>query len=220
MISPDEKIIPIAKTIKHKWLQSCLLVVLIAAILLLFYKNFIYNYLAYSDKPEPADVIVLFLGPEPIDRCKEALQLIHKNRARYIIIASHGCILKNELGSHISVKDIMFSCRNNHDFINNSGYPQFYERTHIETLTAKSIMSSRRFKKGIFVSSPLHMRRIKLIAERVFKDKQVKIVYTPTRFVRQNQNDLINLSASDWHWIATEYIKMAWYLTYSSIVRE
>lgn len=89
--------------------------------------------------------------------------------------------------------------------------PGFYENTHAEIVLAKKAMDACGFRKAIFVSSPYHMRRIKLITDRMF-GPEYEITLAPTRFERSN----------GW-WIAlwqdlphvfTELPKMCWFLCY------
>ena len=73
---------------------------------------------------------------------------------------------------------------------NISSYPSFYEDTHIEIIEAQKRMSDYGLKSAIFVSSPHHMRRIKLIAEKVFKSNNYNFYYVPTRYENISVNCL------------------------------
>ncbi len=49
------------------------------------------------------------------------------------------------------------------------------ENTHKELLFAKCAMDQLQFRSAILVSSPCHMRRIRLIADRVFDQDKYRI---------------------------------------------
>ena len=61
-------------------------------VLILFAVLFIYapNYLVYSDKPQKADAVVLFLGNEYKERRAEAVHLIRDGYADYLLIPAYG----------------------------------------------------------------------------------------------------------------------------------
>jgi hypothetical protein len=89
--------------------------------------------------------------------------------------------------------------------------PRFYESTHVEMLLAKKAMDACQFKKAIFVSSPYHMKRIKIMADRVF-DSSYDIRLVPTRFEKWNSK-----FPATWHELSYDFEeipKMIWYLCY------
>ena len=70
-------------------------------------------------------------------------------------------------------------------------------------------------KSAIFVSSPDHMRRIKIITEKVFDKKDVQIAFVPVRSETRH-HDLRDLTPSDYTRMGKEYIKIVWFLMYST----
>ncbi len=61
------------------------------------------------------------------------------------------------------------------------------------------------------------MRRLKLIAEKVFGEGGYRIGFEPTPFEKQGVLDLPR-SWKDFGNVVTEYLKMGWFLIYSSFV--
>ncbi len=91
------------------------------------------------------------------------------------------------------------------------GIPCFYEDTHAEMLIAKKAMDARGFKKAIFVSSPYHMRRIKIMADRMF-DSSYDIQLVPTRFAKWSGD-----FPGSWQELKpalAEFPKISWFLFY------
>jgi uncharacterized SAM-binding protein YcdF (DUF218 family) len=90
---------------------------------------------------------------------------------------------------------------------------RFVEATHEEAIIAGGMMEHLGISTAILVSSPHHMRRIKLIAERVFGERAT-VCYVPTRYETPD--------AGFWLFenykrkiVLTEYAKIAWFLLYS-----
>jgi uncharacterized SAM-binding protein YcdF (DUF218 family) len=93
--------------------------------------------------------------------------------------------------------------------------------SHIEVLEAKRIMDHSGFKKANFVSSPSHMRRIKMITDHVFQQNNsapgaYQINFVPIRaessLPKAQPWDLKNIRN-----VVYEYIKMAWFFSYQLI---
>jgi hypothetical protein len=162
------------------------------------------GYLSYSEQPRKSDAIILFLGNEYKDRRAEAVRLIRDGYADYLLIPAYGKLVK--------AADVERSSRNGVPF-RPSHYPGVYEDTHIEVLEAKKLMDRNGLKSAIFVSSPYHMRRIRLIANRVFTDGGYRTTFVPTRFEKPT-NALWFLNGSAIRKVAGEYGKIAWFFLY------
>jgi len=176
----------------------CVLVLL--AVLIVFAPH----YLAYTDKPQKAEAVVLFLGNEYRQRRAEAVRLIQDGYADYLLIPAYGKITEApDMGR--TARNAIPSRR--------SHYPGIYEDTHIEVLEAKRIMDKKGLTSAIFVSSPYHMRRIRLIVNRVFTDTGYRMIFVPTRFERPTGKFWF-LHGNDIRKVATEYSKIAWFFLY------
>jgi len=117
------------------------------------------SFLLISEAPVKADAVVLFLGGEKGAREKEAEQLLREGFADYLIIPATGQIKKqgpagNPVGVDFDSKHVTSNLK--------LGTSSWFENTHIEVLGAKRLMENLGLCSALFVSSPYHMRRIKM----------------------------------------------------------
>ena len=80
-------------------------------------------------------------------------------------------------------------------------------------LNAKTLIDRLGLKSAIFVSSPYHMRRVKLIVSTVFKDGDYNLFFVPSRYEKTNGN-FWYLYEYDLKNVTSEYLKIAWFLLY------
>jgi hypothetical protein len=191
-----------------------LLAILLFALLLGTMVVYAPFFLTYSSEYRKADAIVLFLGPDFSARQKEAYKMIKEGMSDYLIIPAYHKIYKIVDGepirhylSNLSVVD----SRNKKSIV--APLPYFYEDTHVETIEARRIMSEYELKSAIFVSSPYHMRRIKVIVARVFNSNNDKFYFVPTSFEKA-PTLFWELSWTDWRKVGREYGKMLWFVLY------
>ena len=186
------------------------------------------RYLVYDDRPAKSDIIVLFVGSDRDSRLREVVQLLQEGYSDYLFIPVTFGIYKAWSGkggiTAIRFTDIRAGIdlpgprpeqeMTDHFFRKNwtaCRFPRFYEATHVEMLLAKKAMDACRFRKAIFVSSPYHMKRIKIIANRVF-DSFYDIKCIPTRFEKSfkipltAQNEIRNATS--------EITKIIWFCCY------
>ncbi|NTW06517.1 MAG: DUF218 domain-containing protein [Syntrophaceae bacterium] len=179
------------------------------------------RYLLYSTDYQKVDTIVLLLGPDFTARRKQASQLIDEGKADYLIIPAYNKI--SRISDKVTDKGIVKSLSPNllmHDpgkkkkILNPSSYPDFYEDTHMEILAAKKTMADFGLKSATFVSSPYHMRRIKLIVSSEFKGEKREFYFVPTVYEKAPAN-FWELSSVEWKKVGREYTKMIWFTLYS-----
>ncbi len=124
------------------------------------------RFLLYSSKYKKADAIILLLGPDFKARQKEANKLINDGMADYLIIpAYHKAYRIYDKGTMKYLSPNLYSFKSGQK--NVAMPPSFYEDTHWEIIEAQKVMSSYGLNSAILVSSPYHMRRIKLIVIKV-----------------------------------------------------
>jgi hypothetical protein len=187
---------------------------LIVFILVLFAGLVLYSprFLLYSSEYKKADAIILLLGPDFKARQKEAYILISEGMADYLIIPAYhktyGIYDKGK-GKYLLPDLHSFESNNNNVF----HPPGFYEDTHLEIIESKKIMSDYGLRSAIFVSSPYHMRRIKLIATKVFDFNEGSFYFVPTRYEKVPVNGW-ELSSTDWRKVRREYSKILWFFMY------
>ena len=167
------------------------------------------SYLMYADEPLMSDAVVLFLGPDNKARQEDANRLMREGYAHYLFVPAYGRITEaSSLSSSAGAK------KANPKLIISGLKPRpYFENTHVEVLEAKRMMAQYRLNSAIFVSSPDHMRRIKIITERIFHEEPVRIVFVPIRVEPGTHQDL---TLSDYRHMGTEYVKIIWFLIYSS----
>jgi hypothetical protein len=105
-----------------------------------------------------------------------------------------------------------------------STQPQFnenkyrlYENTHLELIRAKRIMEILNLNSANIVSSPYHVKRIKLIASHVFDGERYEISCIAAEYHAQGRNFWF-LSAEEFYWVVTEYLKILWFKIYQTFI--
>lgn len=182
------------------------------------------GYLAYSDKPFKADVVVLFIGRDYRSRIKEARTLISEGYADRLIIPVYDLFIvtsegtgKNSSNWKRMPASIVDLDKLEHDVnvmrARNPQYHRYLENTHVETLEAKRMMDRYGFRSALFVSSPGHMRRIRMIAGDVFDSERYRIAFVPTRF-EQPPEGLHRYTPARMAGAALECVKILWFQTY------
>src|SRR5208283_1634737 len=171
------------------------------------------RFLSYSDMPVKSDAIVLFIGSEEVARKKEALKLLNDGYGRFLIIPAYQEVISHE---KITVAA--------HDVAGNGvwrgkAYPRFYEKTNVEALYAKAMMDAIGLRTALLVSSPYHMRRIRIIAEKVFGEQARCFSYVPTPYGNEPVS-LRYLDRADWMSVIEEYVKICWFSIYASFVNQ
>ncbi len=168
------------------------------------------KYLLYSTSYEKSDAIIILLGPDFKARKKEANELINKGMADYLIIPAYHKTYKLN-----GAEQYLLPYLKNHESGNRKSvsYPIFYEDTHIEIIEAQKVLSDYGLKSAIFVSSPHHMRRIKIIVGKVFKSEHHNFYFVATRY-ENIPFKFWELSSSDWRKIRREYSKILWFMIY------
>lgn len=194
---------------RGKRLLFWLLIILLISNLIVYSPH----YLLYSSDYRKADAIVLFLGPDFTARQKEAYKIIKEGNVDYLIIPAYNKVYK------VYDKDNIKSLPSNlalHNTIKKKSlnpYPYYYEDTHIETIEAKKTMADFGLKSAIFISSPYHMRRIKLIVTKVFTGDQSELYFVPTSYEKA-PTDIGELSWANCKKIGREYGKIIWFSIY------
>jgi hypothetical protein len=179
------------------------------------------SFLIVSDAPVKSDAVVLFLGGEKGTREKEANQLITEGYADYLIIPAYRQVKKLSPDGTLVKTDL--DLKLDHLKLNTprSGYlklktASWVEDTHQETLIARDMMAALGFKSAILVSSPYHMRRIKIIADKVFGETNT-LSCVPTRHETSNESVWV-LENYKFKFVMTEYAKITWFHLYSPFV--
>lgn len=194
--------------VKHR-LRLLFLIFLLVAIIAVSSPVF----LTYSSDFKKTEAIVLFLGPDFSARQKEAYRLINAGMADYLIIPAYRKTYKiNSEGEkkYLSLKEPLYSQKQVYD---THKFPNYFEDTHIEIMQANKIMRFHNLSSAIFVSSPYHMRRIRIMAEKIFDLKQGEYYFVPTSFEKAPVM-FWELSWTDWKKVGREVGKIIWFQIY------
>jgi hypothetical protein len=170
------------------------------------------RFLLYSSEYKKANAIILLLGPDFKARQKEAYKLINEGMSDYLIIPAYHKVYRvydTETKKYLSPNLYLFkSGPQNIDVP-----PSFYEDTHLEIIDAQKVMSSYGLNSAILVSSPYHMRRIKLIVMKVFDTNKGDFYFVPTSYEKAPAN-YWELSFADCKKVRKEYGKILWFFLY------
>jgi len=173
------------------------------------------QYFSYADKPVKSDVIILIVGPDLRAKKIEALKLIEQGYAKNLFITCHGNISNVPTNPHMNVPEKLPDFESIQSDINDtSHYPWYFENTHKEILEAKKAIDRKGFRSAIFVSSPFHMRRIKIIADHIFDNRSLQMKFVPTRYEDSIDPDWI-LSLHNLELFAMEYLKITCFSVYN-----
>jgi hypothetical protein len=170
------------------------------------------DYLLYSTPYKKADAIVVLLGPDFTARQKEANDLVKEGMADYLIIPAYNKTYRLLNKGDIQYLQVNFPERKVMKK-NINALPIFYEDTHWEIIEAKKEMFQYGLQSAIFVSSPYHMRRIKIIVAKVFDTKEKEFYFISTHY-EQAPAAFWELSWADWRKVVREYGKILWFLVY------
>lgn len=191
----------------------CLAIYLVVVFVTLSY---VPRYLTYENDPRRTECIILLVGPDYDLRRNRALELMAEGYSKYLVIPSFDRVYvcsEKGINPHLwqSEKESHFidAMRSNDRF-------RFYEKTHLEILFAKKTLDMHRFRSITFVSSPYHMRRVKFIAESVFAAKYYHPTYV-TYGTGNSHSFLWMFQKEDLKWVTSEYIKIVWFMFYSSL---
>lgn len=202
----------------------------VAVVLLLVGLTLSPRYLVYSDPVQKSDIIVQFVGSDQDARFREARQLVLEGHADYLFIPTLFKLYRTnkdrtgltairfaDIKKGIGLPQPRYENEMDIDYFKKIrsayGFPSLYEDTHAEILLAKKAMDACGFSSAIFVSSPYHMKRIKIIIGRVFNSSyDIKVV--PSRFEKKITASL--LSQQDIQHVFTEFPKIVWFLFYDT----
>jgi uncharacterized SAM-binding protein YcdF (DUF218 family) len=169
------------------------------------------SFLIVSDKPVKSDAVVLFLGGEKGTREKEARQLMQEGFAEYLIIPAYHQVKKLSPNGTLVKADLPVTP--NHLKPKTASW---LEDTHQEAVIARNMMESLGISSALLVSSPYHMLRIKIIADKVFGDS-ITVQCVPTRHEAPG-DDFWIFNSHDRKYVVNEYIKIGWFILYSPFV--
>ena len=175
------------------------------------------RFLCYADNPVRSDVVVLYVGPGMEERLLEARQLVRDGYAEALIIPSYQAIFERLPDGRIeSVGSSFIDQFTPTVRPARKKLPVYYEATHVEMLEGKRLMDLHGYRSALFVSSPYHMRRIRLISKEVLDPGRYDVRFVPSRY-EDAAHGTLRFDPGDLRWLASEYLKVGWFLAYSAL---
>jgi hypothetical protein len=186
-------------------------------LLLLFFAGLAPGYLAYSDPPRKSDVVVLFVGPGFDARQQEACRLVVQCQPKLLIVPAYNMAIHVDGAGISRIRQITEDEYRSFKARKRNVYRQWYEDTHVEVMETKRLMDANGARSAVLVSSPYHMRRIKLMSDSVFEQNRYTILLAPAKgeeaalpqWTSRGENLYRQLS---------EYAKIVWYIFYRPLM--
>jgi len=154
--------------------------------------------LVVDDKLQKVDVLIVLGGDS--ERDLYAAELYKKGLAPKIIMSGYGSsawyMAKRVVSAGVREQDVIVEDKS--------------ESTYHNAVYSRNIVLAQNFKSAIIVTSPYHMRRSKLIFERVFRNTGVKLLYSSTKDSGFNVDGRCT-SEIDRQIVRSEYIKLVYY---------
>jgi len=162
-----------------------------------------------------ADCVIAMLGGDFGQRKREAVSLIEKGVSDILLIPAWRHMVRYEDGGRREAgkKTVMAAGRPQVSVEFFGQRLDLYENTHLELLLAREMMAKLGLKSAVVVSSPYHMRRLQLIAGQVFAGGGYDIGLKSTSLKSYHPLDCLQ-SGRFRKYVASEYLKIAWFLVY------
>ena len=126
------------------------------------------HYLTYMELPTKSEAIIVLVGNDDATKFRKAQTLLDAKLADQLIVPSRVKfkLYNNDILLYDANENIPSSvnCTRWHIF---DLQP---EETHIEMLIAKEKMERENISSAMVISHPFHMRRVKIIASKVFRN--------------------------------------------------
>jgi len=168
-------------------------------------------YLTYSDAPQRAEAAVVLVCPGFEARMKEAKELARKGLIKRILIPAYSEVIgPSDSHVHIGYKPSMGGDPYNPTAkISKSHLSD--QNTYRELVRAREMIDGYGFRSAVIVSSPYHMRRVKIMCSEVFPSEDYDILCIGTKYEHTHRAFWFFYSY-DRKWVLTECGKLAWFL--------
>ena len=170
------------------------------------------RFLTYAGPVRPADAAVLLIGQDLRARRLAAHELLCTGQTHTLVIPAYGRVFACRDGRVVPASPPPHRSLSLRPPTRVAGFAKWAENTHLELLLARRTVERLGLRSIIFVSSPYHTRRIRLIADRVLEGFDTQIFATP---YERTRGWLWWTSPHEIHWVLSEYAKIAWFLIYA-----
>ncbi len=199
---------------KRKRIFVCLLTAVLAALYF-----FLPSFLLYSDTPASSDVVIHMVGGDDNEaRANKAKSMVDNGYTGLILIPAWGKVLKydSELGFLEDTRAFARSAMSQKRMRQwRKGVLKYPMNTHLEFLVALNMMKTLELDHALIVSSPYHMRRIKMIVEYETKGSGRQFLFVATDS-HKGFDPFWFADRDQVEWVFKEYAKILWFFLYSS----
>lgn len=143
--------------------------ILLITIIIFGYKAFINlgENLVLDEIPRRSDVIVVLSGGE--GRLQKGAKLFHDGYGDFVLLSN------STVQSNTTAEAIALGIPDDRILEEDKA-----TSTYTNAVYAKELINQNNFRSAIIVSSDFHMRRTKLIFDRIFKDTDIQLLYIPS----------------------------------------
>jgi uncharacterized SAM-binding protein YcdF (DUF218 family) len=167
------------------------------------------GFLLYATMPIEADAVVLFGGGDQDARQRLVEEVTARGIAKFVIIPAQGQVFETQVADRLINPDKTTAIAAG---ILKRHHRSDVEATHIEMLQAEALMDYIGADTANLVSAPYHMRRLEIVAGRVFEPEAYRLAFVPT--IHAPPHWPWFLSLADWRWVLSEYIHILWFVFY------
>jgi hypothetical protein len=153
------------------------------------------------------------LGPGFGDRIQIGQRLLAEDKVKYLLIPGRCVVFSKGAGGKLDAEISMLNF--GHPLCIDLDAPAYRVRTHRELELTREMMEQFGFNSVNLVSSPYHMRRIKIIAGAAFRGTDFAVACISAEKSGEGAWNWWQRS-EDWWWVSHEYIKLAWFRLYTA----
>ncbi|MBI4641129.1 MAG: YdcF family protein [Candidatus Tectomicrobia bacterium] len=200
---------------KNRWFVFLVILLVVWAIVRHYEQilTLVAEFLIVEDKPEQADLIVVLPG-RAFEKAQHAANLYKAGYAKKILaLGAQVPEAIQSLGMNLTEAEILAKALvaqgvPSRDIIvmKEKGTNRFEEAQ-----VASEFIAKGKYRSMILVSSIYHMRRISLTFASLFKDSDVKLIRSPSRY-GELKSEQWWIRESDVIFISSEYVKLGSYL--------
>ena len=162
------------------------------------------NFLVINEYPIKSDVIIVLSGDRG-NRVELGVKLFHENYAPYLLLSGGNVYYET------TISDLMAS------HATKLGVPEEKiikedraDSTYENAVLTKEILLERNLNSAIIVSSNYHMRRVKYVFNKIYKDTDIRLNFCSAKDINYLPESWLSNNKSIMYTI-TEYIKLIGY---------
>jgi uncharacterized SAM-binding protein YcdF (DUF218 family) len=193
--------------------KKIILLVIAVILLLIFLSNsylikLSYDFLAFKDHPDKADIVIVLSGDIAGDRVPKAVELFTKRYAEKVMMMGSQIQWDTYEQEIMKRHAVSLGVPADNVMVVNQG-----ESTYAQAVKSVEVMKHNNFRSAIIVTSDYHTRRTRYIFNKVSSKEQLKFIFIPSDSLYTN---LIHSSRLWKHselfeLLFYEYTKLFWY---------